>query len=220
MVVIASIFAVVLVGGVVLFKGNVTGVEFAPSHFQTREFSFYEIPLLHVQISPIRRSVVQDPVSKQLLADSLISFPRGQKPKQWHLVWIRRGPTMTPAIASLLIQSLSVFDRGGVAFWVDWNKSHPQRAAVLWPQIQKLATRELYVLVPPLLELARTLPGDDDAPSLTLAVDEFMVQQNADLVKDLRLANRDRLADEVLQDALADYPDAETLQSMKLTRPE
>ena len=37
-------------------QGNISGTEFSPTHFQQRDFGFYEIPLIHLQISPIKRS--------------------------------------------------------------------------------------------------------------------------------------------------------------------
>lgn len=216
MISVSSIMTVILVGGFVLFKGNVSGYEFAPSHFQTREFSFYEIPYLEIQISPIRRSVVNDKLARQLRTQSLVTIPRGRKPNTWHLVSLRRGPTLTPALASLLVDSMRIGGLSGNLYWVSWISDHPNRAAVLWPTVQQLAERELYVLIPELLELARSFPGDDDAASFQTAADELLVGQYVSLIADLRLADRAPLAEELLREALQDYPDAERLRLINM----
>ena len=54
--VVASLIMVAVLFLLIRLQGHVRGVEFAPTHFQQREFSFFEIPLIHVQITPIRRS--------------------------------------------------------------------------------------------------------------------------------------------------------------------
>ncbi len=196
-----------LVVVVVFLMGNVTGTEFAPSHFQTREFSFYEIPFLHVQITPIKRKDVTGPAARQIRTNAWISAPRGKPPSQWHIVSLSRGPSTTPAIASLLTENISLRDANG-PFWETWNKDHPKRAAVLWPIVQRLAERELYVLLPELLLMARTAQGPDDGTVLAAEIDDWLVSQYIGLIKDLRQADRHPLADQIWEEAVADHPDS------------
>ena len=203
-----------LVAGIVMVKGRVSGREFAPSHFQTRQFSFYEIPFLHVQITPIERKNTTGPVSRQLKAKGWIQVPRGKKPTDWHLVSLQRGIGGTPAVAGLLIDELEL-QYSGSAFWKTWNTDNPKRASVLWPAVQRLAERELYVMIPELMQLARTLPGDDDKAKLSAAIDSWLISQYAGLVVDLREAERDRLAEEILTEAIADYPDSQLLIDLR-----
>lgn len=214
LIIICSILSVALVSVVVAIKGYVSGTEFAPSHFQTREFSFYEIPFLHVQITPISRKNTSGAISRQLRAKSWITSPRGQKPTVWHLVALYRGPTGTSAVAELLTGELQIEDSKGL-FWEQWNLDHPKRASVLWPIVQRLAERELYVIVPELLQLARTTPGDDDATLLAAEIDRWLIEQYSGLVKDLRDANRSVLAEEMLAEALADYPNSPELAALR-----
>ncbi len=54
--IIAAVVMVLVLVGVTLTRGHVTGVEFASSHFQLRKFEFYQLPVVHLQISPIWRS--------------------------------------------------------------------------------------------------------------------------------------------------------------------
>ncbi|MCC9600872.1 hypothetical protein LOC67_09865 [Stieleria sp. JC731] len=215
LITVSATLSVLLVAGIVMFKGNVKGIEFAPSHFQTREFSFYEVPFLEIQLSPIRRNLISDKVSSYLRSNSLISTPRGKPPTEWHIVSISRGPTSQQQIASLLTESIWVGDFRGSHYWVQWNTDHPKRAAVLWPIVQRLALRQLYVLIPPLLQIARSLPGDDDANSFQQAIDKFLIAESAELTKDLRLANREDLANEILHETIGDYPESQTLLSLQ-----
>ncbi|WP_233903197.1 hypothetical protein [Stieleria maiorica] len=202
-----------MVATVVAIKGSVSGTEFAPSHFQTRQFSFYEIPFFHVQITPITRTDTTGPLARQIRAKGWISIVRGKKPSHWHLVSLRRGPTNTPAVAGLLTDTMQLQDSGG-PFWVGWNNDHPNRASVLWPAVQRLAERELYVMLPELFQLARTLPGKDNAGELTAVIDRWLVDQYVMLVKDLRDADRRDLADDLLAEARRDYPASQQLADL------
>ncbi|MCO8121726.1 hypothetical protein NHH03_08260 [Stieleria sp. TO1_6] len=211
---VCCVLCTLLMAGVILVKGHVTGSEFAPSHFQTRDFSFYEIPFLHLQITPIRRNVATDPTARQIRGASLITVPRGKPPTTWHLVELWRGPTGTPAIAGLLTAELGLEGSQGL-FWKQWNQQFPARASVLWPVVQRLAQRELYLLVPELLQLARSQRGGDDATELAAAIDAWLIEQYSELIVDLRAAKRTELADELLQEAVTDYPEASQLDSLR-----
>lgn len=214
LIIICTILTVFLVAAVMMIKGRVSGTEFSPSHFQTRDFFFYEIPYLHVQLTPIRRSNSTGSFTLQIRAKSWINVPRGVPPSNWHLVTLWRGPTEIPAVASLLVRELELPESGGL-FWENWNTDHPNRASVLWPLVQRLADRELYVLVPELMLLARTLPGDDDADKLAAVANQWVVDQYVGLVNDLRDADRGVLADDLLDEAISDFPLSKVLTALK-----
>lgn len=209
--VICSVMTILLVGGVILIQGSVSGTEFAPSHFQTRTFSFHEIPFLHLQITPVKRKIVANPAARQVRTAGYITTPRGTPPNTWHLVSISRGPSTTPALASLLTDALEL--GVGQQFWQSWTTKHPKSAAVLWPRVQQLAQRELYVLIPELLQLARTQTADDGI-KLKSQIDQWLVVQYADLVLDMRAADRIALADGLLEEALGDFPNDAALQAL------
>ena len=63
--------------------------------------------------------------------------------------------------------------------------------------------------------LARSLPGGDNAAELSAAIDQWMISQYVDLIQDLRDADRDVLAQELLEEATADYPESERLADLK-----
>lgn len=195
---------------IVRTQGFVSGYEFSPTHFQQRRFSFYEIPLLHLQITPIRRSSDTPPAANYVRQNSLITAPKGV-PQVWHLVSISRGVTgSTPADAALLIDQLKM-STGGKDFWRQWSLDHPQHAKVLWPLVQNLAERELYILLPRLFEIAQL---DQPVPRLQQRIDDYLKREYAGLIQDMRAADRVELADQLLQEAINDYPDDQTLQSL------
>jgi hypothetical protein len=149
---------VLFLAGIVYFLGRVQGREFAPSHFEIRRFSFTEIPLLRLQITPINRVSETSGLQSYLSTSSLISRPAGQ-PTDWHIVELNRlGGGSTPADAKLLTDFLDTatghYPKHSQRHWHQWSLQNPKHAAVLWPVIQKLAQRELYVLIPGVFQIA------------------------------------------------------------------
>lgn len=197
---------VVLVGMmalVTLMLGKVQGTEFAPTHFTTRSFSFWELPLLQLQVSPIRRNPVVTPVTNHLRSQGLIDVPSGS-PTSWHLVDIQRGVSgRTKADAEILTSYLALGSPAG-AVWERWSRRHPAAAKVLWPVIQRLARRELYILMPEVFELASR---QHQPQQLTAAIDGHLRDAYLRLATDLRDAGRPELAVSLLKDAAADFPD-------------
>ena len=196
---------------VIRLQGYVRGQEFAPSHFQQRDFTFFEIPLVHIQITPIRRKASTPNTANYLRLNSLVTTAPGA-PTTWHLVTLRRGITSpTPADAELLLSQLSL-ENGGTEYWRQWSIDHPKQAKVFWPVIQRLADRELYVLMPPLFEMAQ---ATEDPTELQTRIDQRLKVDLADLIGDLRGSDRDDLADAILAEALNDYPDDPSLSRLK-----
>lgn len=209
-----------VIGLIVLVFGRVTGVEFSPDRFETRRFSVHEIPILKIQISPIRRTTSQSATARYLLAKSLIQPPKANASQPaantWHLVELSRGGmSQFSADAKLLTDQLEAYVRHQNKpgeFWHNWSTSEPKKAQVLWPAIQKLAQRELYILVPRIFSMAINAK---DETTLKLQIDEYLRENYAGLVVEMRDAQRPELADDLLAEALGDYPDDKQLQALK-----
>lgn len=239
---IAGVILMLLAGFFVIrTQGHVSGVEFSPSHFQTREFSFYEIPLLHLQITPIVRQNQTVDTATYIRQKLLIPATTGP-PDRWHLVNISRGLTGTTyADASFLVEQLQM-QSGSESFWRQWSMDHPKQAAILWPVIQKLADRELCMLVPALLDIVSAAADDDDDPvnknaatktksatsdspkaaqqlqqlqELQQQIDVYLQRQYISLIRDMNAAGRDDLADSLLAEARMDFPQNDTLRAME-----
>lgn len=149
---------VLFLAGIIYFLGRVQGREFSPTHFEIRQFSFTEIPLLRLQITPINRVSETSGLRNYLTTSSLILRPGGQ-PTEWQIVELSRfGGGSTPADAKLLTDFLDTdtvrHATYGQQHWHQWSTQNPQHAAVLWPVIQKLAQRELYVFIPSVFQIA------------------------------------------------------------------
>jgi hypothetical protein len=195
-------------GGIVAVFGRVSGREFAPSAFETRYFSFVEIPILRLQITPIRRTNHYSALAAYLNTAALIPRVQGT-PTQWHLIELRRAAVSTlPADAKLLSDFLEqpTVSGAGTAYlhWHQWSLDHPEMAAVLWPAIQKLAQRELYLLIPDVFRLAEQ-SGSAEAFAEELQL--FIASSYEELIVDLRAADQTGLAESFLAEAIADYPD-------------
>ncbi len=218
----AGMILVLLVGiFVIRTQGHVSGVEFAPSHFQTRQFSFYEIPLLQLQITPIYRKTTTNKTATYLRQKSLIQSTRGPA-QTWHLVSLSRGLTgSTAADASFLIDQLEL-SSAGKDYWRQWSIDHPAKATLVWPIIQKLADRELYVLIPGLLEL---VSADSSKPAtgiemLKRDIDTYLQDEYLSLIGDMAAADRQRLAAALLSEARSDYPKNADLQTIQNENPD
>ncbi|TWT64613.1 hypothetical protein CA85_37460 [Allorhodopirellula solitaria] len=180
--------------------GYVEGEEFSPTHFRSRRFSFYEIPIIHWQITPIKRTR-STPATARLLSQKKWISPPSTPPSVWHLVSLRRGAgERFDDDAALLLSQLRLRRTSGL-FWSQWSQKHPQLARVLWPTIATLAQRELYILMPRLLELVRPI---DDVDALRATQDHYLRQEYASLIDDMRAAGRDDLADALMAEAAQD----------------
>ncbi|MDA9777287.1 hypothetical protein N9D38_02520 [Rubripirellula sp.] len=88
-------------------------------------------------------------------------------------------------------------------YWKSWSEQNLAEAKILWPITQKLALRELYLLVPPLLEIAQSETNTLDFE------DQILAQLRSDVVQlteDLRAENNMSLADQIFRDAKSDFP--------------
>lgn len=238
---------VFFLAGIVYFLGHVQGREFAPSHFEIRKFSFTEIPLLRLQITPINRVSETSGLQSFLSTSSLISRPGGQ-PSEWHIVELRRlGGSPVPADAKLLTDFL---DSDSIRYsihserhWHQWSQQNPKHAAVLWPMIQKLAMRELYVLIPSVFQIAdaaapvnatatptatttpvaATTPAASPSPQVPAQsanamrdqLQQFLISSYVGLIDDMRAAGHSDVAESLRQEAAADYPDEARFQAGK-----
>ncbi|MBB3209683.1 hypothetical protein FHS27_005523 [Rhodopirellula rubra] len=199
-----SLIAAVVLGGllvvVIRTMGYVQGEEFSPTHFRSRTFSFYEIPLIHWQITPIQRATTTPATALMFAQKKWISPPTGN-PKIWHLVSIRRGlDERNDADAALLMSQLRL-RADGSAVWRKWSQQHPKLANVLWPAVAKLADRELYILMPRLLEMARRI---ESVPTLRSTISSYLSEEYTSLIRDMRAAGHDDLADALAAEANED----------------
>ena len=207
----AALIICVVLGLVIRIQGYVSGNEFAPSHFVQRSFSFYEIPLFHWQITPIRRQDNTPSGVTFVKTKILNTSPKGP-PTSWHLVSLTRGLSQeTKADANFLLAQLEL-DNGQQLYWRNWSQQNPKHAAILWPIIHRLAKRELYILMPMVFATADS--EIQNPAEFQKLIDQQLSQEYAGLITDMREAGKPNIAAKLLNEAVTDYPNHPGLQRL------
>ncbi len=138
--------------GTLLF-GRVSGVEFAPQTFQSRLYTYYELPVVRVQVTPVSRTVEQSPLAQFLAREGYLADSK--PPDRWDFVVARRmGEVWRKGDALILTRYLEASRSDGEPYWLRWTRDHTAMAKVLWPAIARLAQQELYFLTPDIFALA------------------------------------------------------------------
>jgi hypothetical protein len=160
------VVCVILVAGAVLALmlimglGLVTGEEFSPDTFQQRTFTYYQIPLLRIQITPVFRDSATTGVDRYLSGNGFLASARPSP--RWHVVRaIGAGWGHWIGDAQILCNYLDQTDEQGAYVWLRWSKEHPELAKCLWPTIVELARENLYMFVPELMVLAQSARDAD-----------------------------------------------------------
>ncbi|SMP76908.1 hypothetical protein SAMN06265222_12237 [Neorhodopirellula lusitana] len=186
--------------GIIRTTGYVEGEEFSPTHFRSRKFTFYEIPLIHLQITPIRRTTTTPLTALMLTQKNWIKQP-DLEPSTWHLVSLQRGnEDPVDDDAALLMKQLRLH-RDGAPFWKTWSTDHPEMAQPFWQTIGTLSQRELYLVMPRLFEIVGPL---DDPDTLKTMISDYLQTEYTSLIRDMRAAGRDELADALAKEAASD----------------
>jgi hypothetical protein len=156
--------------------GAVHGTEFCPQTFERRSYSYYELPLVGLQVTGERHEDLTGDTEKAVTANKLLPTPPGPK-KDWHVLMGSRGTRLRrPGDAGILVQYLDATEDGTNHRWQDWTESDKTKdlAKVLWPAVQRLAIREQYIFVPDLFELAK---NSDDPKALQAEIDRKLAQR-------------------------------------------
>jgi len=136
--------------------GAVSGEEFSPQRFERRTFTYYQVPLLGIQIRPIVREAYRGGVEKYLIKKKYVQVTTSAEKARWDLVHDSyhdpQGPECDAAILSQYLDAM--LDQGGW-FWEKWTKDHPQQAKLFWPAVAELAREKMYIFLPELFEVVR-----------------------------------------------------------------
>jgi hypothetical protein len=168
--------------------GAVHGTEFCPQTFQRRTYSLYELPLIGIQVTGIRREDVSQAAELFITSHKYITVPTAGAQEDWHIITGSRGTATSRGDASILMQYLDATDSEDYHRWVKWSEEHPKLAPILWPAVQRLAEHELYIFVPDLFDLAKKI---EDPVKLRQELDRAVASKLLFLGK--RLAGRDDL---------------------------
>ena len=196
--------ALLFVGVITLMFGRVSGEEFAPGDFRRRSFHYYELPVVNVQVWPLKRFDVETELRAELVKKQLLPASTEER---WDLVRGYRGDTtVEKGDAAFLCDYFDLRDYQGTRVWLDWTTDHPQLAKIFWPVIHRLALQELYVFMPDLFEFALKAK-EADADKFQPALDALLATKYYDFGLAQQKGQRHVLAVELLTEAVKLNPD-------------
>jgi hypothetical protein len=139
----------------------VHGVEFCPQTFERRSYSYYELPIVRVQVTGERHEDLTSATEKYVTSEKYITPGSGKK--DWHVLVGSQGTRLRrPGDAGILMKYLDAAESGDRRRWVHWSENHAELAKILWPAAQQLALSEAYVFVPDLFDLTKTIDCDEE----------------------------------------------------------
>ena len=186
-----------LAAGLVVFFatlvfGSVHGIEFCPQTFERRSYSFYELPLLGIQVSAIHHEDESGATESCVTTNKYVAAATGGK-QDWHVVVGSRGTKMLrKGDAAILVQYLDAQDSTNYHRWVKWSEENPKLAKALWPAVQRLAKDELYVFIPDLFDLGKAI---DEPGKLKQELDRLVAAKLLFLAR--RLQDREEHAEAI-----------------------
>src|SRR5436190_2321168 len=180
--------------------GAVHGTEFCPQTFERRSYSYYELPLAHIQMTGERHEDLTGDTEKCITSNKFIT-PAGSGQKDWHVLVGSRGTRLRrPGDAGILMQYLDAEESGSMHRWVRWSDQHGPLAMVFWPAVQRLALCEMYIFMPELFDLTKS---NDDPIKLQLELDRLVAQKLLLLARGLIERKDSAAAIRVLDEAIA-----------------
>jgi hypothetical protein len=197
LVLVLVVVAATTVAGlfVVLAFGQVHGVEFSPQSFQRRSYTFFQIPLIRWQVTPVWRDDQTQELEQHLGRQRLL--PNRLAPSRWDIVWVTESSRRREGDPAILTRYLEVTDSQRNQRWLTWTIEHPERAKALWPAVQLAAELNAYVLIPPLFDMA--VASVDDAEGFTQQIGDFLDRGLIELADVQELDSARRLYKAVLE---------------------
>ncbi len=206
---LSLLLMVAVLAYVTVILGHVQGEEIASETFQRREFKYYQLPFIELQVSGITRTDSTGDLETYLIDEKIISVAKPttslDESTRWDLIRANRfGTVFSRGEAEILCHYLDSVNTDGDNVWVEWSKEKPKLAKVIWPVVVSVAQRELYHFVPELLELA-TNATDPEALKTQLA--ELQSAQYLRVAKTQQQLARHELAVELFSYSLDNSPD-------------
>ena len=157
---------------VILTFGQVAGSEFAPDGFRRRNFYFYQIPFLELQITPVFRSDSSNNLEEHLKLKKIVSSSKTAR--RWDSVLVTTGSVVSEGDAWILSNYLDTTDAKGNLVWLTWTKSaeNNQKFKPFWAAVHRAAELKAYFMIPDLFGVAVDSPNSDQ---FQLKIDSVMV---------------------------------------------
>ena len=106
--------------------GAVHGTEFCPQTFERRSYSYYELPLVRIQITGEKHEDVTGDTEKSITTNNWIA-PAVTAKKDWHVLVGSRGTHLRrPGDAGILMLYLDATQEGSDRRWLRWSNDNKQ----------------------------------------------------------------------------------------------
>ncbi len=173
---IIGVVLLLIVGAVVSVFAAIAGhegVQFSPDGFQRRKFTYFEV--FGVRVTNTTYFNKTGNLELDIAKNKWITST-GKKPKddQWVMVSMRTPAGYFESDAAILIDYFEMADGAGSIDLDRWSRTNPGYAAVMWPEIQKAAEGNMYILVPDILHhmLDLSRQKNNPLPQTSLKEDE------------------------------------------------
>lgn len=140
---------------IVLSMGLVSGTEFAPHACQHRSFYYWEIPFVHLPLTPVIHGKPTHPLDGYLRQNR---YWKDRGASRWDLASVSHAGAIKESDPQVLLGYFNSSDEGNSKIWLDWTIKHPESARVLWAYVDLLSRLELYAYVGVLFEQAQQHP--------------------------------------------------------------
>ena len=122
------------------FGPTVSRVYFSPDKFAYKTVSHKLIPFLRIVASPPREREYKTPILEYVHRKGLVP-PSERDGVRWHFAYEGYyGPEFSAGPAYELVGGFKASDKD----ILEWSRSHPEQARVLWPMIVELTREEEY----------------------------------------------------------------------------
>ena len=154
--------------------GSRHGTEICLETLQRRSYSYYEAPILGIQLTGAKYLEVPDPLAELFLSEGFFVEPPANK-KRWRLVESYFSAAEGPETdAKILTRYLDAHDASRDLPWLAWSKQNLPLAHVLWNAVATLAQYDLYLHIPELMDLSH---GGGTVAEREQRIEAFLAEQ-------------------------------------------
>ena len=174
--------------------GRVDGTEFSPHQFSRRNFTYYQIPIVQLQITPVVRSSpthdLEDYLSRQKILVPATTANR------WDPINTYSGSAQINGDAKILCNYLDTTNSHREFVWLDWTKDEKNEKKIgpFWSAVHQAANLNAYFVIPSLFQVAKK---PLDAEAFETELHNVARQQYFDAATDYASVNESDIAEKL-----------------------
>ncbi|MEM7311698.1 MAG: hypothetical protein AAF497_00965 [Planctomycetota bacterium] len=194
---IFALLAILALGMLIMIFGLVEGEEFSPDAFQRRSFSYYQLPMFRLQVTPVNRAQIPQDV-EDMIAKEIKAPKAAIATNKWEISQLvyPGGRVSWEGDCKILCDYLDLKNNKKQFVWEKWGKKHPEMAKVLWPVVASVARKGMYVLIPDIFKIAESANNKDE---LSGRLDEFLAAEAPKLAEEFKAVGKTAEAAEAMK---------------------